>query len=693
MSEPKYTNRLINSTSPYLLQHAHNPVDWYPWGEEALARARAENKPILLSIGYSACHWCHVMEHESFENETTAALMNSSFICIKVDREERPDLDSIYMTAVQAMTGTGGWPLNVFLLPDGTPFYGGTYFPPDEKAARYRMPSWNQVLESVAQAFANDRSSLELAGTELLGHVRRVAEHIGDPGALQRNILDQAVLRIKHDFDSENGGFGGAPKFPQPMILDFLLRSYMHNRDTQTLEVLRVTLDKMARGGIYDQLGGGFHRYSVDDIWLVPHFEKMLYDNAQLARLYAEAYLALGDPFYRRISQETLDYVVREMRHPEGGFFSAQDADSEGEEGKFFVWSFSEIRELLGGDSLIFSQIYGVTLEGNFEGKNILNIQRPVSEVARVMGMSTEQLEAIVDRARAKLFEAREKRAKPARDDKILTAWNGMMMRAFVVASQAFQRPDYLEVAIQNAEFLLRSLRRADGRLLRTWKDGRANTILGYLEDYAHLIDGLLALYGATGEARWLQESIRLADDALLLFWDDETLLLYDTANDAESLVTRPRDISDNATPSGNSAFVSVLLRLAALSGRDLYRERAEQVLSSLAGSLAQFPLGFGRMLCALGDALSPSQEVVIVGERARPDTQALWEVYNQRYRPHSVAVPLDPNDQVAQQLTPLLQGRSMLDGRATAYVCQNFACQLPVTTPEDFRRQLGDLS
>lgn len=691
MSEPKYTNRLIHSTSPYLLQHAHNPVDWYPWGEEALARARAEDKPILVSIGYSACHWCHVMEHESFENETTAALMNSSFICIKVDREERPDIDSIYMTAVQAMTGSGGWPLNAFLLPDGTPFYGGTYFPSDEKASRYRMPTWNQVLDSIAMAFANQRADLERAGAELLSHVRRVSELVGEAGSLQRGILDNASLGIQHAFDGENGGFGGAPKFPQPMILEFLLRSYQRSQDSLTRDILTLTLDRMAQGGMYDQLGGGFHRYSVDDIWLVPHFEKMLYDNAQLARLYAEAYLVTADPYYRRISQETLDYVVREMRHPEGGFFSAQDADSEGEEGKFFVWTLPEIRAVLGGDSLMFSQIYGVTAGGNFEGKTILNLQHPVSEVARVMGMSADQMEAIIDQARAKLFAVREQRVKPGLDDKVLTAWNGMMLRAFVVASQAFGRPDYLEVARQNADFLLRSLRREDGRVLRTWKDGRANTILGYLEDYAHLVDGLLALYSATGESRWLRESMSLTDAALLLFWDDEAQIFYDTANDAENLVVRPRDISDNATPSGNSTFVSVLLRLANLTGRDLYRERAELVLTSLAGSLAQFPMGFGRMLTALDDMLHASQEVVIVGDPDQADTQALWAVFNQRYRPYALAVPLGPNEQSAQALTPLLEGRSMLDGKATAYVCQNFACQLPVTSPEDLKRQLGD--
>jgi uncharacterized protein YyaL (SSP411 family) len=691
MSEPKYTNRLIHSTSPYLLQHAHNPVDWYPWGEEALARARAEDKPILVSIGYSACHWCHVMEHESFENETTAALMNSSFICIKVDREERPDIDSIYMTAVQAMTGSGGWPLNAFLLPDGTPFYGGTYFPSDEKASRYRMPTWNQVLDSIAMAFANQRADLERAGAELLSHVRRVSELVGEAGSLQRGILDNAILGIQHAFDGENGGFGGAPKFPQPMILEFLLRSYQRSQDSLTRDILTLTLDRMAQGGMYDQLGGGFHRYSVDDIWLVPHFEKMLYDNAQLARLYAEAYLVTANPYYRRISQETLDYVVREMRHPEGGFFSAQDADSEGEEGKFFVWTLPEIRAVLGGDSLMFSQIYGVTAGGNFEGKTILNLQHPVSEVARVMGMGADQMEAIIDQARAKLFAVREQRVKPGLDDKVLTAWNGMMLRAFVVASQAFGRPDYLELARQNADFLLRSLRREDGRVLRTWKDGRANTILGYLEDYAHLVDGLLALYSATGESRWLRESMSLTDAALLLFWDDEAQIFYDTANDAENLVVRPRDISDNATPSGNSTFVSVLLRLANLTGRDLYRERAELVLTSLAGSLAQFPMGFGRMLTALDDMLHASQEVVIVGDPDQADTQALWAVFNQRYRPYALAVPLGPNEQSAQALTPLLEGRSMLDGKATAYVCQNFACQLPVTSPEDLKRQLGD--
>jgi uncharacterized protein YyaL (SSP411 family) len=629
------------------------------------------------------------MSSESFSDPATAAIMNQHFVNIKVDREERPDIDSIYMTALQAMTGSGGWPLNVFLLPTGEAFYGGTYFPPDEKAARYRMPSFKQVLLSIADAYANRRDELVNAGAELLRHIQQASSAELGAGQLSEHTLDEAAGRLQQSFDSHNGGFGSAPKFPQPMTLEFLLRRHVARGDAQARAMLDLTLTRMAHGGMYDQLGGGFHRYSVDERWLVPHFEKMLYDNALLARIYVESYQAGGNPLYRRVAEETLGYVAREMTSPEGGFYSSQDADSEGEEGKFFVWTPAEIREALGPDALLFEQVYGVSEKGNFEGHNILYLPRPLEEVARVTGAGVERLEQVAARGRERLFTIRERREKPARDEKVLAAWNGLMLRAFVAAAQVFDRADYLQIAQRNAGFLLGALRGANGRLLRSWKDGRA-AIPAFLEDYALLADGLLALYSADGDARWLREALGLADAALELFWDEQLGGFYDTAADAEALVTRPRDVSDNATPSGNSAITDLLLRLAALTGNERYRARAEAVLASLSATLARFPTGFGRLLCAADFALAPVQEIAIVGDPAAPDTRALLKALYSAYRPHTVVALLRPGDDAAAALTPLLEGRTQLDGKATAYVCRNFACRLPVTDPEALRAQLA---
>ncbi len=694
MNTPEYSNRLLHETSPYLLQHAHNPVDWYPWGPEALQKAQAEDKPILVSIGYAACHWCHVMEHESFEDPDTAALMNEHFVNIKVDREERPDLDSIYMTAVQAMTGQGGWPLNTFLLPDGTPFYGGTYFPPESKATRYGVPSFKQVLLSVADAYKHRRADLTNAGQELLAHLRRLSAGQTTMGTLSVQTLETAFKDLARNFDRTHGGFGQAPKFPQPMTLEFLLRYHIRTGNTDARHMLEHTLRQMALGGMYDQLGGGFHRYSVDAFWLVPHFEKMLYDNALLARLYVETFQMTGDTFYRRIAEETLAYMQREMLHDAGGFYSTQDADSathvggHKEEGAFFVWTPEQVREALGSDAALFCQIFDVTLHGNFEGHNILHRPRPLDEIARVTGVALERLEDIVARGRTRLFAIREQRPKPDRDEKVLTAWNGMALRAFATAAAAFDRADYLQVAQRNADFLLRALCRADGRVLRSWKDGQAR-LLGYLEDYALLADGLLALYGVDGNSRWLQATLTLTDAMLDLFWDETLPGFYDTAHDHEALVTRPRDISDNATPSGNSVATDVLLRLAALTGKVTYRTRAEQVLSSQAEMLRRFPMGFGRLLCAADFALAPVQEVALVGDPAASDMQALLRVMHAAYRPYVVLAQLHPGDHLAPTLTPLLQARPMINGIATAYVCANFTCKQPVTEPGELQAQL----
>src|SRR5215213_5399398 len=556
------TNRLASETSPYLLQHAENPVDWYPWSEEALARAREEDKPILVSIGYSACHWCHVMEHESFENPEIAAKMNDLFINIKVDREERPDLDAIYMTAVQALTGHGGWPLNVFVTPDGVPFYGGTYWPPED---RMGLAGFTKVLEAVSDAYQNRREEVLENAEQIREYLTKATEATPRADDLKPAILDEALRGQSRSFDGENGGFGGAPKFPQPATLEFLAKYYRRTDDDRAAKMLRLTLDKMAAGGMYDQIGGGFHRYAVDAVWLVPHFEKMLYDNAQLVRVYLDAYRAFGDENYRRVVTETLDYVVREMTGPEGGFYSTQDADSEGEEGKFYVWSPTEIAEVLGpDDARVVARYYGVTPGGNFEGHSIFNVPRPPAAVANELGISVDRLTDVVASARPKLYAAREQRVHPGRDEKALTSWNGMMLRAFAEASRTLSRADYRDVARRNAEFLLSKLRR-DGRLLHTYKDGQAK-LNGYLEDYANLIDGLIALYEATFERRWIEEAISLTNTMVAEFTDAEGIGFYDTGASHETLVSRPRELHDGATPSGNSVAISVLLKLAVMT-------------------------------------------------------------------------------------------------------------------------------
>lgn len=705
---PKYTNALINEASPYLEHHAHNPVDWYPFGDEAFEKARRKDKPVLISIGYRSCHYCNLLAEESFEDEETAQLQNELFVNIKVDREERPDIDSIYMAAVQALTGQGGWPLNVFCLPDGTPFYGGTYFPPDDKAAHYRMPSWKQVLRSVAEAYHTRRDELTQSGRELVAHVGQLASVGAAVHPLPRRdeLLTGAVDTLANAFDGRQGGFGGAPKFPQAMTLEFLLR--VHGRgDARALPMLALTLRKMGRGGMYDQLGGGFHRYSTDDRWLVPHFEKMLYDNALLARLYVEAYQVTGEAEYRRVAEETLAYLAREMRHREGGFFSTEDADSlpmpgatHAEEGAFYVWTPAQVREHLGEDAALFCQLYDVSRQGNFATQNILHLPRDPAQVARVTGVAPERLAQVAERGRARLFAARARRPRPFRDEKIIAAWNGMVLRAFAVAAVALDGqpsdplasepgPSYLALAQGCANFVLSHLRRSDGRLLRSWKDGRLGP-LGFLEDYAQMADGLLALYAADGESRWLRESVALADDMIELFWDETIGGFYDAAHDQQALVTRPRDVGDNATPSGNSVAAELLQRLAALTGDERYRSCARQVIAGQVGMLARFPAGFGRMLCAAELADADIKEVALVGEPGAPDTEALLAVVRRAYQPHLVLAQLRPGDSASAALTPLLQNRVQIDGRATAYVCQNFACQLPVTEPAALAEQLA---
>jgi len=678
-------NRLINETSPYLLQHANNPVDWYPWGEEALERARSEDKPILLSIGYSACHWCHVMERESFEDETIAGLMNENFVSIKVDREERPDLDQVYMQAVQMLTGSGGWPMTVFLTPEGKPFYGGTYFPPED---RQGMPGFPRLLTSIAEAYSTNRGEIDRVTQQLTTQMSQSNQVSKGTSILTVDILHQAYSSLATNFDYQNGGFGNAPKFPQPMTPEFLLRYYHHGYNPRALELVELTLEKMAYGGIYDQIGGGFHRYSTDAYWLVPHFEKMLYDNALLARLYLHTYLITGRALYRRVVEETLDYVLREMTDSSGGFYSAQDADSEGVEGKFFVWSPDEINSVMGdADGEVFAGYYGVTGAGNFEGKNILNIRQDPEEFAETKGLTADQLGDIINRGSKALLEVREQRIHPMRDDKVLASWNGLMLRSFAEAAAALGRPDYLAVAIKNAGFLVGSMK-SDGRLLRTYRDGQAK-LLGYLEDYSFVIDGLLALYEATFDLRWLEEAVTLADSMIELFWDEGIGGFYDTGSDHETLVVRPRDVLDNAQPCGGSVATDVLLKLAVITGSEDYRVKAATPLRTLRELMGRAPAGTGHWLAALDFYVSSPKEVVIIGPRNDSATAALLRTVTSAFRPNKVLVGADDADAAASYSLPLLEARGMIDGRPTAYVCQNYACQLPVTTPEELAAQL----
>jgi uncharacterized protein YyaL (SSP411 family) len=677
-------NRLAQESSPYLLQHANNPVDWHPWDEEALAKAKAEDKPIFLSIGYSACHWCHVMEHESFEDEQTAQIMNELFVNIKVDREERPDLDSIYMDAVVAMTGHGGWPMSMFLTPDGVPFYGGTYFPP---SPRHGMPGFTQVLKSVAHAYHHQKDDVRQNGTTLMSRIQTgillAAEGSPDPA-----VPELAVQSLSRNFDQTHGGFGGAPKFPQPMTYDFLLRAYYRNQRASILQMVELTLQKMAQGGMYDQLGGGFHRYSVDQVWLVPHFEKMLYDNALLARLYLHVYQLTGQPFYRRIVTETLDYVIREMTHTDGGFYSTQDADSEGEEGKFFLWTPAEVKSILGdkeGD--IFCAAYDVKPGGNFEGKSILNIPKPFEQVAPELDLELEALVEILERGRAKLFEVREQRVKPGRDEKILTAWNGMMLAAFAEAARVLDRPDYEAAAIRNAEFILSTMLK-NGRLFRTWKaqPGQAK-LMGYLEDYAFYADGLLGLYQTTFNRRWYQEAQALMEVVLDHFGDKENGGFFDTADDHERLVARPKSLQDNATPCGNSMAVRTLLMLAAYTGQARYETPAIKALTALQGPMSQYPAAFAHWLGTLEFVLASPQEIAIIGHQDNQTTADMLDTLQTPYRPNQV-VAVTSADQTEGH-PELVEARPALDGQTTAYVCQNFACKQPVTTVEALKALL----
>src|SRR5262245_35937304 len=685
MNDNQRPNALINETSPYLLQHAHNPVDWYPWGEEALEKARTERKPILLSIGYSACHWCHVMAHESFENEEIARLMNDNFINIKVDREERPDLDQIYMSAVQMMTGHGGWPMTMFLTPEGVPFYGGTYFPPED---RYNMPGFPRVLLSVAEAYRSQPEQVGGTATAMLGELRRMGLAEESRDLLTTDILDSVYRRIAANYDRVHGGFGRAPKFPPAMTLEFFLRMHYRNHSAEALAMVTETCRKMAEGGMYDQFGGGFHRYSVDAKWLVPHFEKMLYDNALLSNLYAHVYQVTGDEFHRRIAEEILDYVVREMTDSSGGFYSSQDADSEGEEGKFFVWSRQEVIDALGDPkAAVFCDYYDVTDAGNFEGRNILHVKTSIEAVASKHEIPIERAREIIEQGRRTLFAIREARVKPGRDEKVLTAWNGLMLASFAEASAILERPDYAQVARANGRFLLSHLQK-DGLLLRTYKAGESK-LNAYLEDYANLIHGLMALYEATGELEWFESGLRLTDKMIEQFWDDEAGGFFFTGQSHEELIVRSKEWLDNATPSGNSVATLALLRLALLTANEDYRRRATTVLRLMANQVRRYPSAFGFALAALDFYLSTPLEVAIVGEqsdtRLNEMTKAFWQIY----LPNRVLALCTADFGQAASRIPLFEGRNTLKTEPTAFVCEAYACKRPAVSGDELRQQL----
>jgi uncharacterized protein YyaL (SSP411 family) len=687
MSEHKHTNRLAGETSPYLLQHAHNPVDWYPWGEEALARSKREDKPILLSIGYSACHWCHVMERESFEDEGIARQMNEQFVNIKVDREERPDLDQIYMSAVQMMTRHGGWPLTVFLTPDLVPFYGGTYFPPED---RQQMPGFPRILAGVSEAYRTRPEEVRQSAGEILAELRQMSVAPESTESIDTQLLDNAYRGLARAYDPRHGGFGGAPKFPSSMSLDFMLRAWGRTGDARAIEMVTHSCRQMAGGGLYDQLGGGFHRYSTDARWLVPHFEKMLYDNALLARLYLHAHQATGEAFFRRVVEETLGYVTREMLDASGAFYSTQDADSEGVEGKFFVWDKDEVESLLGPeDARLFCAYYDVTSGGNFEGRNILNVPRPADEVAREQNVTAARLAEVVERGRGRLFTERERRVKPGRDEKVITAWNGLMLEAYAEAAAVLGRDDYRETAERNAEFILETLV-SDGLLLHVYKDGRAKHV-GFLDDYAFVVSGLVTLYETTGRRRWLEAALGLADKMLEEFWDEEGGGLFYNGRSGEQLIVRNKDYFDNATPSGHSVAAEALLRLSVLTGSEDYRRRAVNLLRLVRDAVERYPSAFGYALGAFDFYLSTPKEVVIVSGGDAGGAGLLKREVWGRYTPNKVVALAagGDDDDAAAELVPLLRERTAVGGRATAYVCENYTCLRPVNTPEELAAQL----
>jgi uncharacterized protein YyaL (SSP411 family) len=681
--QQEVANRLAQETSPYLKQHAHNPVDWYPWGPEALTRARQLDRPIFLSIGYSACHWCHVMEHESFEDEAVARILNEHFVSIKVDREERPDVDQIYMTAVQLLNqGQGGWPMSVFLTPDMKPFFAGTYFPPED---RYGRPGFKRILSAIADAWRNKHDQILEQSGQIAEHLQEAGRLRSAPGDPEPGLIQNAINLLSRVFDSTYGGFGSEPKFPHPMHVRVLLRAARRFDSETALHMARLTLDRMARGGIYDQLGGGFHRYSTDARWLVPHFEKMLYDNALLSVAYLEAYQLTGAPLYRQVVDGTLHYVLREMTSPAGPFYSTQDADSEGEEGRFYVWSAQEIEQVLGPQlAEVFDYVYDVSPEGNWEGHNILHRAKTDDQDARLLKTPEPDLRQILEEARRKLSDVRSQRVWPGRDEKVLTAWNALMITAFAQAGAVLETPAYVEAASRAADFLLTRMRSTDGRLLRTASAGSAAKLNAYLEDYAFLIDALVTLYEATFVPRWLGAAVELAQVMIDQFYDSAESGFFYTGRDHEALIARIKDPHDSSIPSGNSMAVTALLRLAKLTGRTDFQDRARATLRAFRGLMEASPTAAGQMLIALDFYLGPVQEFAIVGDPASADTQRVLRAIRTGFRPNKVVALKDPTqrDGTATEVIGLLEGKTA-SGAVATFICQNFTCQKPLAGAE----------
>ncbi len=687
-----HSNRLGAETSPYLLQHARNPVDWYPWGEEALSRARGEDKPILLSVGYSACHWCHVMERECFEDEGIARLMNEHFICIKVDREERPDIDHVYMQAVQAMTGGGGWPLTVFLTPEGEPFYGGTYFPPED---RHGLPGFPRLLVALAEAYRDRRSQVAAVAQDLVSRLGQGPVEAG-PQPLTQDILAEAFQGLEAGFDGRDGGFGPGPKFPQVPVLEFLLQHHQRTGAARPLQMVELTLDRMAAGGIYDHIGGGFHRYATDGRWLVPHFEKMLYDNALLARLYLHAWQVTGKAAYRRIVGETLDYVLREMTGPDGGFYSSQDADMGGEEGRYYLWTPGEIAGLLGAeDGAIVSRYFGIGSGEGIDGRYVLHVPPDAAEPAAQTGSRPADVAAsvatdaaaVVSRSRMRMLEARAKRPAPGRDEKILASWNGLMLQALAEASGAFGRPDYLEAAVTGAGFLVRQMMEGS-RLAHSHKGAPKSP--GYLDDYASVALGLLGLHEITLDQAWLEKAFDLTETMVARFGDaDHKGVLYDTGPDHETLFARPRDTADSVKPCGGSSAAEVLLRVSAMTGEAEGEAAAAAMLGLVRDQMLAHPMASGHWLCALDLHLSGPEEIVVVGRREDPKTEALMAAIHGQYLPHKALVGWPPGGPVSPRIRDLARDRGSMDGLPAAYVCRGRRCHPPTTDAEELRRLL----
>ena len=681
---PEKRNRLAQETSPYLRQHASNPVDWYPWGPEALAKAKVENKPIFLSIGYSACHWCHVMEHESFEDPEIAAILSQHFVSIKVDREERPDLDQIYMSAVVALTRHGGWPMTVFLTPELQPFYAGTYFPPQD---RHGLPSFRRVIEGVADAWHNRPDEVRKSAGQITAHLQDVVKIEPGETELQPDLLRTAARQLDRAFDETYGGFGSAPKFPHPLELKLLLRTWKRFADDQSLHMAEVTLDHMGRGGMYDQLAGGFARYSTDPYWLVPHFEKMLYDNALLTQAYLEAYQATGKPFYRRIVEETLGWVTAEMTSPVGGFYSTLDADSEGEEGKFYVWTEREVKEVLGAEAgEFFCTVFDVSAQGNWEGHNILHRPRTDAQEARLQNITEGELHTRIAEGKRKLLEARAKRVRPGRDEKILTAWNGLMIAAYAQAAQVLGEA-YVTPASNAARFVLTRMRHPDGRLLRTADTGGAAKLNAYLEDYAFLVDGLLHLYEATFNPEWLQAATSLTEVMVRQFWDDNAGGFFFVGTDHEQLIVRGKEQHDNAVPAGNSVAVLNLLRLGEMLGRAEWTKLAERTLQLYSGNMAAAPSAFGQMLCSLDFYLGPIAAYVIASGQQPDETKAVAKLIQERFEPNKVVLCLQ--DESQPTLSPLFQDKTAENGQTTTYLCRGMTCEHRLVGVEAVRERL----